>query len=95
MRNIDRFILHVVHNWKNELNEAYGENAIKGFIKRFQEEADDLNIQITDDQLRAYINTFDRIKEKLPSDQRDLNKWSIAKFIRLVTATKGEEGVIR
>jgi len=93
MRNIDRFILHVVHNWKNELNEAYGENAIKGFIKRFQEEADDLNIQITDDQLRAYINTFDRIKEKLPSDQRDLNKWSIAKFIRLVTATKGEEGV--
>ncbi len=93
MKNIDRFILHVVHNWTNELNEAYGENAIKGFIKRFQEEADDLNIQITDDQLRAYINTFDRIKEKLPSDQRDLNKWSIAKFIRLVTATKGEEGV--
>lgn len=91
MRNIDRFILHVVHGWTNELNEAYGENAIKGFIKRFQEEADDLNIQITDDQLRAYINTFDRIKEKLPSDQRDLNKWSIAKFIRLVTTNKGDE----
>jgi hypothetical protein len=92
MRAIDKFILHVVHNWRNELNEAYSENAIKGFIKRFQEEADDLNIQITDDQLRAYINTFDRIKEKLPNDQRDLNKWSVAKFIRLVTATKGDEG---
>ena len=91
MRNIDKFILHVVHNWKNELNEAYSENAIKGFIKKFQEEADDLNIQITDNQLRAYITDFDRIKEKLPSDQRDLNKWSVAKFIRLVTASKGVE----
>jgi len=93
MKAIDKFILHVVHNWKNELNEAYSENAIRGFIKKFQEEADDLNIQISEDQLRAYINTFDRIKEKLPSDQRDLNKWSIGKFIRLVTATKGDEGV--
>ena len=93
MRAIDKFILHVVHNWKNELNEAYSEKAITGFINKFKEEADDLNINITDDQLRAYINTFDRIKEKLPSDQRDLNKWNLGKFIRLVTATKGEEGV--
>ena len=92
MRAIDKFILHVVHNWKNELNEAYSEKAIQGFINRFREEADDLNIQISDDQLKAYIKTFDRIKEKLPSDQRDLNKWDISKFIRLVTATKGEEG---
>jgi hypothetical protein len=91
MRAIDKFILHVVHNWKNELNEAYSEKAITGFINKFKEEADDLNINITDNQLRAYINTFDRIKEKLPSDQRDLNKWDVAKFIRLVTATKGDE----
>jgi len=92
MRAIDKFILHVVHNWKNELNEAYSEKAIQGFINKFKEEADDLNIQITDDQLKAYIKTFDRIKEKLPSDQRDLNKWNVSKFIKLVTATKGEEG---
>ena len=25
MRPIHKFILHVVHNWKNELNEAYSE----------------------------------------------------------------------
>jgi len=91
MRAIDRFILHVVHNWTNELNEAYSEKAVQGFINRFKEEADDLNIQITDDQLRTYITTFDRIKEKLPNDQRDLTKWSLSKFIRLVTSTKGAE----
>jgi hypothetical protein len=91
MKAIDKFILHVVHNWKNELNEAYSEKAIQGFINKFKEEADDLNIQITDDQLRTYISTFDRIKEKLPSDQRDLTKWSLSRFIRLVTSTKGAE----
>ena len=91
MRAIDRFILHVVYNWTNELNEAYSEKAIQGFINRFKEEADDLNINITDDQLRTYIATFDRIKEKLPNDQRDLTKWSLSRFIRLVTSSKGAE----
>ena len=91
MRAIDKFILHVVHNWKNELNEAYSEKAVQGFINKFKEEADDLNINITDDQLRAYISTFDRIKEKLPGDQRDLTKWTLSKFIKLVTSTKGNE----
>lgn len=91
MRAIDRFILHVVHNWKNKLNEAYSEKAIQGFINKFKEEADDLNINITDDQLRSYINNFDRIKEKLPSDQRDLTKWNLSKLIRTVTTSKGDE----
>jgi hypothetical protein len=91
MRPIDKFILHVVHNWRNKLNEAYSEKAIQGFINKFKEEADDLNISITDNQLRAYINNFDRIKEKLPSDQRDLAKWNIGNLIRLVTTGKGGE----
>jgi hypothetical protein len=92
MRAIDKFILHVVHNWKNEINEAIGAESMKNFIKNFQQQADDLNIQITDDQLKAYINTFDRLKNGLPPDQRDLAKWDISKFIRLVTKGKGEEG---
>ena len=92
MRPIDKFILHVVHNWENELNEAYSDKAVQGFINKFKEEADDLNININDIQLKNYIKTFDRIKEKLPGDQRDLNKWSLSKFIKLVTATKPKEG---
>ena len=91
MRPIDKFILHVVHNWRNELNEAYSEKAVQGFINKFKEEADDLNVNVTDNQLRAYINNFDRIKEKLPSDQRDLAKWNIGNLIRLVTTGKGGE----
>ena len=91
MRAIDKFILHVVHNWKDELNEAIGAESMKNFIKNFQQQADDLNINITDDQLRAYINTFDKLKNGLPPDQRDLAKWDLGKFIRLVTKYKGEE----
>ena len=35
MRPIHKFILHVVHNWTNELNEAYSEKAIKMFADHF------------------------------------------------------------
>jgi Txe/YoeB family toxin of Txe-Axe toxin-antitoxin module len=91
MRSIDKFILHVVHNWKNELNEAYSEKAIKTFIDKFKEEADDLNIQITDDQLRSYIERFDVLKNSPKIAEPDLNKWTLSKLIRLITSTKGAE----
>ena len=73
------------------LHEAYSEKAIQGFLDRFKEQADDLNINITDSQLRAYIKTFDRIKEKLPGERRDLTKWKVGEFIRFVTTGKGAE----
>lgn len=91
MRPIDKFILHVVHNWKNELNEAYSEGAIKKFIEKFREEADDLNIQITDEQLKTYIQRFDVLKNSPKIAEKDLNKWSIGQLIRLVTTSKGAE----
>ena len=93
MRAIDKFILHVVYNWTNELNEAYSENAIKAFIKKFSEEADDLNIAISEPQLRAYIDRFDTLKNSPKITNKDLNSdyWNISKLIRLVTSTKGAE----
>lgn len=91
MRPIDKFILHVVHNWKNKLNEAYSESAIKKFIEQFREEADDLNIQITDEQLRKYIERFDAIKNSPKIPEKDLGKWSLGALIRLITASKGAE----
>jgi len=91
MRSIDKFILHVVHNWKNKLNEAYSEKAVKGFVDKFKEEADDLNIQITDDQLKSYIERFDVLKNSPKITEKDLNKWTLSKLIRLVTSTKGAE----
>ena len=91
MRAIDKFILHVVHNWKNELNEAYGENVIKAFIKKFSEEADDLNLSISDDQLRKYIERFDDLKNSPKITEKDLNKYTVGQLVRLVTSSSGAE----
>lgn len=70
------------------LHEAYSEKAINDFIKRFLEQAEDLNITVTEDELRKYIKIFDRIKEKLPSDRRDLTKYKVSELIRFVTQGK-------
>ena len=91
MRAIDKFILHVVHNWKNELNEAYSEKAIQTFLTKFKEEADDLNIQVSDGQLRKYIERFDVIKNSPKIQEKDLAKYSLSKLIKLVTSSAGAE----
>jgi len=91
MRPIHKFILHVVHNWKNELNEAYSEKAIQQFLTKFKEEADDLNINITDEQLKKYIERFDVIKNSPKIQEKDLNKWTLGALIRLVTSSPGAE----
>ena len=91
MRAIDKFILHVIHNWTNELNEAYSEKAIKTFTDKFKEEAEDLNIQISDEQLKIYIQRFDVIKNSPKITEKDLAKYSLSQLIKLVTASKGAE----
>jgi hypothetical protein len=91
MRAIDKFILHVVHNWKNELNEAYSESAVKAFIKKFSEEADDLNLNISEDQLRKYIERFDNLKNSPKITEKDLDKYNIGQLVRLVTSSPGAE----
>ena len=91
MRPIYKFILHVVHNWKNELNEAYSEKAIKTFTDKFKEEAEDLNIQISDEQLKTYIQRFDVLKNSPKIAEKDLAKYSLSQLIKLVTSSKGAE----
>jgi hypothetical protein len=91
MRPIDKFILHIIHNWENELNEAYEESTVKKFIEKFKEEADDLNIQITDEQLKKYIERFDVLKNSPKITEKDLNKWTLSKLIKLVTSSAGAE----
>ena len=89
MRAIDKFILHVTHNLF-PLNE-YSEGEMKKLIAQFKEEADDLNINITDDQLKAYIERFDALKNSPKVQEKDLRKYSLSKLIRLVTSSKGAE----
>jgi hypothetical protein len=89
MRAIDKFILHVVHSWDNGLKEAYAPSAMSKLMDKFKEEADDLNVQITDDQLKAYINRFDQLRGSAKIQEKDLFKYSLSQLIKLVTSTKG------
>ena len=87
MRAIDKFIIHVTHNLF-PLNE-YSEGEINRLMAQFKDEADDLNIQITDAQLKAYIERFDSLKNSPKVTEKDLRKYSLSKLIKLVTSSKG------
>jgi len=89
MRAIDKFILHVVHNIF-PLNE-YSEGELKRLMAQFREEADDLNINISDDTLKTYIQRFDAIKNSPKIPEKDLRKYSLSKLIKLVTSSAGAE----
>jgi len=89
MRAIDKFILHVVHNIF-PLNE-YSEGELKRLMAQFREEADDLNINISDDTLKTYINRFDAIKNSPKIQEKDLRKYTLSKLIKLVTSSAGAE----
>jgi hypothetical protein len=91
MRPIDKFILHVVHNWENGLNEAYAPAVMTKLMDKFKEEADDLNIEINDEQLKKYIERFDVLRGSEKVKEKDLFKYSLSQLIKLVTAFKGAE----
>ena len=91
MRPIDKFILHVIHNWKNNLNEAYAPSVMAKLMDKFKEEADDLNIEINDEQLKKYIERFDVLKNSPKVQEKDLFKYSLSQLIKLVTTSKGAE----
>ena len=89
MRSIDKFILHVVHNLF-PLNE-YSEKEINRLMTQFKEEAEDLNIQVSDEQLRKYIERFNILKNSPKITDKDLRKYSLSKLIKIVTASPGAE----
>ena len=89
MKAIDKFILHVVHNLF-PLNE-YSEGEMKRLMAQFKDEADDLNIQVSDEQLKKYIERFDTLKNNPKVTDKDLRKYSLSKLIKLVTSSPGAE----
>jgi hypothetical protein len=60
-------------------------------MDKFKEEAEDLNIQVTDEQLKKYIERFDILKNSPKVTDKDLRKYSLSKLIQLVTASPGAE----
>ena len=89
MRPIDKFILHAVHNLF-PLNE-YSEGELNRLMAQFKEEADDLGIEITDEQLKAYIQRFDALKNSPKVTDKDLRKYTLSKLIKLVTSSPGAD----
>jgi hypothetical protein len=89
MTNTDKFINHIVHNLF-PLNE-YSEGEIRNLMAKFKEEVEDLNLTISDDQLKKYIERFDQIKNSPKIAEKDLRKYSLAKLINLVTSSAGAE----
>jgi len=100
MKAIDKFILHVVHNIF-PLNE-YSDKILNQIIQQYRDEADDLNINISDDTLKRYIQRFDAIKQGIISKGgTDLIKIAgggkaevivpLSKLIKLVTSSAGAE----
>ena len=88
MKPIDKFILHAVLNWPWLLTEAYSPKAVAGFLKKFKEEAEDLNYKISDKQLEAYINQFDKVSNKLSPDKRDLAQYNLADLVKIASKYK-------
>jgi hypothetical protein len=89
MKAIDKFILHVVHNLF-PLNE-YSDKEVKFLMDKFKEEAEDLNIQVSDVQLKKYIERFDALKNSPKVTDKDLRKYSLSKLTKLITSMPGDE----
>ena len=89
MRPIDKFILHVIHNLV-PLNE-YNEGTMNKLMNKFKEEADDLNINISDEQLKKYIERFDILKNSPKIQEKELFKYSLGQLIKIVTSSPGTE----
>lgn len=92
MTPINKFILHVVHNLLplNELSKAKTD-ALNLIINAFKEEADTYNIRITDEELKKAIERFEVIKNELPSEDKDISKYTLRQLLRLVKANPGME----
>lgn len=87
MKPINKFILHVVHNWGG-LTEALSAKQMQVFIKQFKDEAEDLNLTISDDELKAAIEIFDtKFKNNPNVAEKDLAKYSVNQLLRLVRTT--------
>jgi hypothetical protein len=87
--NINKLIEHIVHNIF-PLNE-YSEGEINRLMTQFKQEADDLNIIISDEQLKKYIERFDQLKNSPKITEKDLRKYSLSKLIKLVSSLEGAD----
>ena len=89
MENTYKLIIHIIGNLF-PLNE-YSDGEMKRLMDKFKEEADDLNIKISDDQLKKYIERFDQLKNSPKIEEKDLRRWPLSKLIKLVSSSEGAD----
>ena len=89
MENTYKLITHIIGNLF-PLNE-YSDGEMKRLMDKFKEEADDLNIKISDDQLKKYIERFDQLKNSPKIEEKDLRRWPLSKLIKLVSSSEGAD----
>lgn len=87
--NTYKFIEHVVNNLF-PLNE-YSDAEIKRLMAQFKEEADDLNITISDQALEAAIKRFDQLKNSPKITEKDLRKYTLAKLLKITSSSEGAD----
>ena len=87
--NTYKFIEYVVNNLF-PLNE-YSDKEVKFLMDKFKEEADDLNIEISDDALEAAIKRFDQLKTSPKITEKDLRAYNLAKLLKIVQSSEGAE----
>lgn len=91
MKNIHLFIEHVVNNWGTELQEAYAPAIRQKLLDKFKQEADDLNQDISDEQLGKWIDRFDQIKNSPKITEKDLFKYTFGQLRKLITTAPGAD----
>jgi hypothetical protein len=88
-KNIHKFITHVVNNLF-PLNE-YSDAEIKRLMTQFTQEADDLNIVISDKELEAAIKRFDQLKNSPKIVEKDLRQYNLAKLLKITSSSEGAD----
>jgi hypothetical protein len=60
-------------------------------MEKFKEEADDLGIKISDEQLKKYIERFDQLKDSPKVEDKEIRRWPLSKLIKLVSSSGGAD----
>jgi hypothetical protein len=89
MKNTYKFIEHVIGNLF-PLNE-YSDGEMKRLMAKFKEEADDMGMEISDEQLEKYIERFDQLKGSPKVEDKEIRRWPLSKLIKLVTSSEGAD----
>jgi hypothetical protein len=88
---VNEFITHIVTNWPYPINEAFSQSIVNKMVQKYREEAEDFDIEVSEDKLRQLIDRFDRIKDGLPNDKRDITKYTLKQIMRVVSSMPGDE----